>query len=292
MIAWPADLVRDVARRRAVLVLGAGVSMNSTNAGGRRPKDWAGFLTLALSRMSGPRALVNATRKLIRDGDFLTACDVIRTKLGRNAFCDLVREEFLDPHYQPAKIHEHIEALDTRVVLTPNFDKIYDSHVAARQNASLIVKTYRDSSLSEATRLSQRTIIKIHGTVDTPMEMIFTREDYAKARSSFRSCYEVLSALILTHTFIFLGCGLSDPDTALLLEDYAFRHENSRHHYLVTGSGSFTRSEIRNVFERTRGIMFLEYNPKNHHQELTTSLEDLVTQVTAERQDLATTQNW
>lgn len=292
MIAWPRDVICDLARRRAVLVLGAGISMNSASAGGRRPKGWADFLTHAVARMNCATALRVATNRLIRDGDYLTACDIVRDSLGKNAFCDLVREEFLDPQYQPAAIHRHVEQIDARVVLTPNFDKIYDSYVAAQQNNSVVIKTYRDADLSEVARLSQRSIIKLHGTVDAPQDMIFTREDYAKARTRYRESYQVMSALILTHTFVFLGCGLADPDAALLLEDYAFGHQQGRHHYLVTGKGAFSRKEIRSVFERTRNIRFLEYDAKDYHKELTESLEDLAKQVAAERRQLATTFNW
>jgi hypothetical protein len=44
MIDWPEDLVWDVAARRSVLFLGAGVSRNAKNAHGVHPREWAAFL--------------------------------------------------------------------------------------------------------------------------------------------------------------------------------------------------------------------------------------------------------
>lgn len=47
MITWPDELVSDIARRRSVLFLGAGISMNSVGNGGVRPKNWNDLLTEA-----------------------------------------------------------------------------------------------------------------------------------------------------------------------------------------------------------------------------------------------------
>ena len=49
MINWPNQLVEDLARRRAVLFLGAGVSRNSLSANRlKRPPEWSEFLRTAL----------------------------------------------------------------------------------------------------------------------------------------------------------------------------------------------------------------------------------------------------
>lgn len=44
MIDWPERLVEDIARRRCVLFLGSGVSANSVNKEGERPKTWTEVL--------------------------------------------------------------------------------------------------------------------------------------------------------------------------------------------------------------------------------------------------------
>ena len=44
MIEWPRDLVRDIAARRSVVFLGAGVSRNAANISGVHPRGWTDFL--------------------------------------------------------------------------------------------------------------------------------------------------------------------------------------------------------------------------------------------------------
>lgn len=49
---WPEKLVEDIARRRCVLFLGSGVSANSTNVAGERPKSWAAVLEHGITKLT------------------------------------------------------------------------------------------------------------------------------------------------------------------------------------------------------------------------------------------------
>ena len=44
MIDWPQQLVDDLARRRAIVMIGSGVSRHSVGLSGARPPTWHGFL--------------------------------------------------------------------------------------------------------------------------------------------------------------------------------------------------------------------------------------------------------
>lgn len=167
MINWPPVLVDDIARRRVVLFLGAGISMNSTNTAGDRPKSWLQFLETAVSLLTDKND-ITVSKKLIRQKDLLTACEVIKGSLGTDEFVDLVEKEFLTPAFRAADIHTEIFKLDSRIVLTPNFDKIYETYVIKVSEGTVKVKNYYDDDIAKVIRgrRTDRTIIKIHGTVD------------------------------------------------------------------------------------------------------------------------------
>lgn len=287
MINWPKEVVSDVSRRRCVIFLGSGISMNSVSQTGRMPKTWLKFLQSALGSIS-PRAHIN---KLLKENDYLTACEVIKRKLGKEEFTRAVREEFLTPGYQPAEIHERIFSLDSRIVATPNFDKIYETYANAKANGSIIVKQHYDSDVISAIRGSERVILKIHGTIDSPKNLIFTRAEYAEARTKYSSFYEILEALTLTHTFIFLGCGVNDPDIKLLLEDTLFKHNSSRAHVMLLPTNALHKSVI-NVIQDTMNLNIIQYSPKNNHKELLDSIIDLNGLVDSERAELTINMNW
>lgn len=286
VITWPRELVLDVARRRSVLVLGAGISCQARNLAGKAPKAWKTFLDAAVARVAGPVQLRAQIKLLINQSDYLTACQVIKEKMGAATFHDFVREEFLVPDFKPAPIHKAIRDLDSRIVATPNFDKIYEN-----QSASMSVKQYHDDDVAEAIRATSRLVLKIHGSVDTPSKMVFTRKDYAAARHAYRTFYRILEALVLTHTFVFFGCGLNDPDIRLLLEDYGFRHNVGRPHYVVLPRGNVS-DHVQPAIEESLNVKILTYDPKSDHRLLRKSIEELNIQVSLERLNLTHSGDW
>lgn len=287
MINWPQEVVMDIARRRCVLFLGSGVSRNSVNTAGRRPDTWYNFLNNALQGIT-PKAHI---KKLLGENDYLTACELIKRNLGRDAFTNLLRNEYLTPAYIPAEIHKVIFKIDSRIVATPNFDKIYETYANSEAHGSIVVKHHYDEDVSSLVRETGRLIIKVHGTIDAPNNMIFTRAEYAQARSKYRNFYELIEALSMTHTFVFIGCGVNDPDVRLLLEDTFFKHKFSRAHILLMPSKSLHKDVI-DVIEDTMNLKIIPYSSKDNHKELLDSLQALVAQVEVVRENLRTDSNW
>jgi len=288
MIAWPDDLVSDIARRRCVLFLGAGISRNSVTPTGRSPKTWIEFLNYAITKLSPtPRYL----KKLLKDGDLLTVCELVKMNLGRDVFNSIVIEEYLSPGYKPAEIHDTIFKLDSRIVATPNFDKIYETHANHKAGGSIRIKHQYDTDVVEAIRRSDRLVLKVHGTIDSPNNMVFTRAEYAEARSRYQTFYSVFNALVLSNTFLFLGCGITDPDIRLLLEDSFFRHTNARPHIFVLPSKAL-HDDVAKVVEATMNVKILTYNAVDLHVQLKASLDTLVERVELERLALQSNTNW
>lgn len=287
MIAWPAELISDIARRRTVLFLGSGISRNSTNAARRKPKTWVQFLEHALTLVNPNRHI----KSLIKEKDYLTACEVIKKALGRDVFHQLLRDEFLTPGYTHASIHENIFKLDSRIVATPNFDKIYETYANHEARGSIVIKHHYDPDTAEALRGTDRIILKIHGTIDSPERMIFTRREYAEAREKYRAFYCLLEALALTHTFLFLGCGVNDPDIRLLLEENFFRHPSSRPHIFVLPN-KIMHNSVQNVLQESMNLKILGYKQSADHKELKDSIEQLVQFVEESRDQLSVDLNW
>jgi hypothetical protein len=291
-VVWPTSLVTDIARRRAVLVLGSGVSRQAQNAQGKNPPMWTECLNLAIDKLGGTATSKNTIRALMtKNKDLLTACEAIKETMGAPDFRQFMREQYLDPKFQHAPLHDSIINLDVQITATPNFDKIYDSRINALQSSSVAIKHYYDDDLVDILRTPGRFIVKIHGTIDKANEMIFTRTEYAQARNKHRSFYAVLESLIMTQTFVFLGCGLEDPDVRLLLEDHAFRYGSTRPHFFVLPKGH-THPQFRSIIEKSLNIKMLEYDKTGNHKLLKDSVDDLVLQVNAARQQMGTTLSW
>ncbi|WP_171467269.1 SIR2 family protein [Cellulosimicrobium sp. 72-3] len=286
---WPSELVEDVARRRAVLYLGAGVSAAATTDDGRHPPGWSDFLQTARRRLSG-RVPSSTVKELIEQGDFLTACELLKDKLDES-WPEVLKDSFLTPRYRPSALHKHLHALDLSLVLTPNFDKIYDTFAGNETNGETVVKSYYDQDIPWVMRRKYRAILKVHGTIDQHTQMIFTRSDYAAQRAQHQGFFDLVSALFLTHTFLFVGTSLSDPDLRLFLETQNYVHPNSPPHYMLCPKDG-VHPHVEPSIRKNMNLKLLRYDPRSNHAELPLLVADLVERVSAKRQTLALAENW
>lgn len=288
MIAWPAPLIDELARRRAIIFLGSGVSKNSSGIAGKRPPLWKEFLETGVKRCQDKKRSREIS-KLIKESDLLTACELLHEALGAE-WENLILEEFVNPQYPASETHRHIFGLDSRLVITQNFDKIYDTYASAESQGTVIVKRYDEGDVSNFIRKRHRLIIKAHGSIDSPNDMVFTKGDYARARHKYAAFYSLLDGLMLTHTCLFLGCGISDPDIQVMLERNVQLHPTSNPHYIAMGA-RFS-ADFKRAVKKTMNLEVLQYNPKDNHIELQSSLEKLVEMVEQRKQELAINRDW
>ncbi|ARD19006.1 SIR2 family protein [Edwardsiella piscicida] len=289
MISWSEPLIEALARRRCVIMIGAGISKNSSNEHGKRPATWEEFLRECLNEIDDKDCIT----QLINQKDYLSACEIIKDKLTLDVFVDKVQAEYQRAGYRPAKIHGHIYNLDASIVASPNFDTIYDSYAGGISSGTLIVKDHQSDDIANYLLGGDtRLFLKTHGSANDPRKIIFTRRDYAEARTKHVLFYEILKALALTHTFLFLGCGTDDPDIRMLFEDIQFTHERIPYHYMTLPEGE-VHNDILNIASKSMRIKFLHYSPDNGHVELTDSLEQLVEKVEQFRfENLKETLKW
>lgn len=285
MIAWPEDVIRAIARRRSVIMIGSGVSANSVGDNGERPPTWGEFLDKAYAAL-GRR--IPHVQSALRQYRYLEACDYLKREHAENC-PNLIRSFFITPKYKHATIHKHLFELDSRIVMSMNFDKIFDNYAVAASEGTVVIKNHYDKDIRQSVAGQDRYVIKPHGTVDSISQMIFTIEDYALARVKYREFYEVMNALLHTHTFICIGCGLSDPDLQLIFEDYRYKHGEMPHYIAMPKPVSDPEREL---IRRTRGLNPILYSPRDGHKELTESLGFLVAEVAKEREVIQRERNW
>lgn len=287
---WPKQLISDIARRRCVLYLGAGISANARARDGRTPPTWEQFLRSCLKNIDKNER--DYIELLLKRKDYLSACEVIIDRIGFSAFKDEAQNAFRQPGYKPAEIHEIIFGLDSRLIITPNVDKIYDQYANSMSQGTVVEKRQTDNDLADFIRRQERVIIKAHGSIDAPDNMIFSLRQYNEARYKYAGFYRILDSLTLTHTFIFIGCGLNDPDIMLTMQNYNFNFPNCRPHYFICADNEINR-DIENSLLNNYNIKVLKYdNSCEDYHNLPIALNELRSQVESERNNLADNYNW
>lgn len=290
MVDWPDSLIDAVARRRAIVVLGAGCSFHATpHEGSTHPPDWNTFLNQAAEKVSQkPRT---EAKRLIKAGDYLSACEIIKTNLGGD-WLACVENAFGAQRLDPGRLHTLVYELDLPIVMTTNFDRVYQNAANFHSAGTAKVKNYADSDLALLAKgnSKSRIVLRVHGSVDDVGSMIFTRSDYIRLRNEYPLFQRVMGALAVTNTLLFIGCSLKDPDMILMLEDLASLSRGFGEHFCLIDSRQ--SKEISRVYQDCFGLRSITYKYDVNHSEIVVSLEALLNSASKRRGEMAGSSQW
>jgi hypothetical protein len=271
---YPQELVKALARNDVVIVLGAGVTMSSVSVDGKRPPSWDALLRIILNACD-LRFQPEATL-LLDQKRYLDAAELLWRHVGSAEFKRILVEQFFDVRYLPGDLHREIKDLEQNLYLTPNYDKTFDIYMQSELGVGVAMKNPGDEDLLEFTRTGRVFILKFHGTIDNLNSIVLTRKQYAEARLKYASTYRIIDALLMTKTFLFVGCGLQDPDMELLLENVSLSFPEAPRHYFIKQFNDDSKHWEESIGDM-RNLKFLYY--KGDHLIVPQILRDLNSEV-------------
>lgn len=283
VFALNADLVNDLAKQRVVLFLGSGVSASASTNAGKKIKQWEAFLRFCAGEVEDVDAKALAIR-LISDKDFLLACEVLRRRLDAK-WGELLHDEFAQIA-TPSALHHALVALDQRIVVTTNFDKLLESafdQSGSTHHPQVISRLSADAF--KMLRDDRRYLVKLHGSIDDPDSFIFTKAEYIERAFESAVYGDFIRTLLATHTFVFVGFSMSDPAVSSLVEQYAYRYPGGRPHYVLQ-AGPLSL-DIIETNKRLRKLYAIEYDPANDHAALVELVHEMVAKMKSRRAELA-----
>jgi hypothetical protein len=268
--AFNADLVSDIAKRRVVIFVGAGASKWAKPKSGNSFKDWSKFLEHA-AKSATPKIRKLVKERLIAK-DFLIASELLKNSLAEQ-WTDILEAEFQQAA-DISRLHKAIISLNQRIIVTTNFDKLIENAwTSTGVNRYPKVITQIDQQVFKLFRDDESYLIKIHGTIDDPKNIVFDKTSFQRAAFSNRFYQNLVETLLLTHTFLFIGFSMDDPAVSLLVESHAYRYSDSRPHYAFA-SGK-PQPEIDSLSKNIRKLFILRYSSENQHLALAEHIEKL-----------------
>lgn len=259
---WPKALITELASRRCIIFIGSGASAGCISADGTKsPPLWSSLLNSLIDLMTDKTDLP-IIEDFIRKEKYLDAAEIIKKNIPPADFSSFIRESLVIPRYKQSYMHEAILEIDPKVVITTNYDDVYDRFCrtgAAYEGYN--ISKYYDRHIISDLRSPVRLIIKAHGCISDASQIVLTKSEYFKAKQVFSNFYKVLDSLFLTHTILFLGYSLTDPDIQLVLENVNIAAPSSHPHYFVTGNS--INSAIKQANKLAYNIEFIEYTAGN-----------------------------
>lgn len=267
---WPDNLVEELAYRRCLIFLGSGISATAKNDDGESPDTWGAFLDNVKSKMKNSSG---DDKKFVEDmlkkQNYLLALQAIADLCDSGEYSNYLKSQYLRGKYKPSKVHELIKDLDSKIVVTTNFDKLYEGLC---HEPEYITFDYTDTrSIIGSIKAPENIIIKAHGSIDDTEKLIFTAKQYYQAQEKYPEFYHLMTALFLTHTVVFFGYSLNDPDINLLLQFLHNTANSSCPHYMIDKKGN--KPQLVKHWKDTYNVSLLEYG--DDYSCLESSLEEL-----------------
>ncbi|KXF75852.1 Sir2 family NAD-dependent protein deacetylase [Paramesorhizobium deserti] len=200
------ELARSIRERRAILFVGAGVSMSVGLPSWQvLIEHMAKELQLDPERIGG------------RDANYQTIAEYYRLKLGS---MESLRD-WMKRHWQVSRekvaasaIHSLIVSLDVPIIYTTNYDR--NLEVAFEIHGRDYVKVANARDVARVTPETTE-IVKFHGDFDDETSLVLAETDYFE-RLSFDSPLDVkFRSDALRRTVLFIGYSMSDMNIRLLL---------------------------------------------------------------------------
>lgn len=285
--SFNADLIDDVARRRIVLFVGAGASKWAKPTSGGDFKDWVEFLQSANTELKGRKRIQRLVSEMIEQRDYLLASELLKSNL-ENRWTSLLEKEFQQVA-DVSRLHKAMILLDPRIIVTTNFDKLIEGAWAQVPGARYpTVLTRVGAEAFRLFRSDEKYLIKLHGSIDEPGEIVFDKTSYQSGAFSNSYYSEILSVLLLTHTFLFVGFSMNDPAVSMVVENAAYRFPNARPHYVFQPGKAVP--EVDDLWKRLRRLYVLRYPNRNDHVALAERLERLGTDAGNRRAEILASQ--
>jgi hypothetical protein len=249
------DVLRDriaLNKGRVVLFLGAGVSFGASRLGRKSLADYdkwdlkqiggetGAYIEVIVnddgkpfptwprlkSRMRKGLAMAHeldqeSLNGFFRDSDPLDCAQLYFNQVGTTNYFDFLRKQFAPEtpaDYFLTPSHQALVDLNLPLVFTTNYDMLIERTYLSR-GVELTVSATAEQFIAHRNPTPAHHLIKMHGSIEQPLTLVLTRDQYARARIDRRRIYEHLKLDIEQSTYLFVGFSLTDPNVNVLLDD-------------------------------------------------------------------------
>ena len=173
---------------------------------------------------------------------------------GKKEYYEFLESE-LNVDANPNIIHDKLLELNPYHIITTNYDDLIEKE--ARRKGMFYDVVSKDSDLPYTP--NNKMLIKMHGDFNNK-NIVFKEDDYLSYSQNFKLIETYIKSLFSTHTIMFVGYSLSDPDVQYIFQwvKDILGEDLPRPYFLKIDGEEFDINEYQ--YYKNKGINILYYS--------------------------------
>ena len=256
----PSKLVEAGARDQLLIVVGAGASRAADLP------SWNELVNVLAeqARKEGKidRQLFEEIRDAVSKGDPITGVSMLDEGWARARVVKI----FGDPALRPTATHRALARISGALFVTTNYDRLLE--IAIEEVAGAAPSVCTMSQTSAIARMKPGDVLKLHGDVDHPDDLVLDLSDYRNVRGCPEAWRKTLESYLSRGEVLLVGYGYSDQHLRSTVEDVLNAFRGAR-------PGPFWLEKRSRLVETKAEGLELRLSPVADYPEIPTFLEKL-----------------
>ena len=276
------QLIPLIRRNRIIPFVGAGLSIDIYSSWG------VALRKMMKGHFNGRESEADEVESLINCGDFEAAAQKIHDVLCNTIFYDrlvaMFKDSFIrDESLKKMSVRYLPRLFKNSLVITTNFDKVLERAFLMEQHSfeeKLVLRHLTPWQALRVQRGSSHYLIKIHGCVSAPDEVVMTKDSYNDLYQEDSEHIKRLHSILSGNNLLFIGCGLKEDRTVDLLTGLS-----TGGHYAILpmdGEAGEEAFEERRAFIADRLQMHCIWYPNGEYHYVEDILEYIYADITGQ----------
>jgi len=185
-------LAEEINKNRLIIFVGAGCSISAGLP------SWKEMIEDLLKKYSIPTEDTNLIRLASR----------LEREIGVLKFREEVADRLRTSYNVIPSIYDFLVPVNINLFITTNYDHLLED--SFRKNGYSPIVIVDDKDLPSINPI-KKTIVKLHGDIDSPVSMVISSLDYAKYKTKRRGFVEYLNTVMSQNSVLLLGTSFDDP---------------------------------------------------------------------------------
>ena len=177
-------------------------------------------------------------KRFFKEQGALDCAELFQTHTQGPNYWEFLRRQFASKpgdHDRLTASHQALTRLPVKELFTTNYDELIETAYNVK-GVPIRVSSSPKEFLDNVATQQDIHLVKLHGTIQHPDTIVFTRSDYARSRLERSQMFNQLVGRFQFSTFLFVGFSLTDPNFNILFDEAHYvRQGQNPVSYVVQG---------------------------------------------------------